>query len=114
MNCKHEKIKSVNCKIFCLYCGEELPIDYIIGKKKIEQQNTQENGENPPENAPEEQQTDEQTSAPAEAVKTPENAAEPVQTDNKPSEPEKAAETPEKAAKTANKTKARNTGRKGK
>ena len=57
MSCKHEKIKSVNCKIYCLYCGEELPIDYIIGKKRIEQQDTQENGENPPENAPEEQQT---------------------------------------------------------
>lgn len=85
MSCKHEKIKSVNCKIFCLYCGEELPIDYIIGKKRIEQQDTQANGENPPENAPEEQQTDEQTSALAEAVKT-----------------------PGKAAKTANKTKARN------
>ena len=91
MSCKHEKIKSVNCKIFCLYCGEELPIDYIVGRKRIEQQGTQENGENPPENAPDEQQTDEQTSDPAEAAKT-----------------------PEKAAKTANKTKARNTGRKGK
>ena len=68
MKCNHEKIKSVNCKIYCLYCGEELPIDYIIGKKKIEQQNNQENGENPPENAPETQQTDEQTSAPAEAA----------------------------------------------
>lgn len=29
MTCKHERIKSVNCRIFCDICGEELPVDYL-------------------------------------------------------------------------------------
>ena len=67
--CLHEKIKSVNCKIFCMYCGKELPIDYLVAKPRIE------------------------------AQKHAEKAAETVQTDNKPSEPEQAAEKPVKPAK---------------
>ena len=39
MNCKHERIKSVNCEIFCLECGEKLPIDYLVGKERIAEQN---------------------------------------------------------------------------
>lgn len=30
--CKHERIKSVNCRIFCVSCGEELPLDYLFVK----------------------------------------------------------------------------------
>ena len=39
MACTHERIKSVNCEIFCMECGEKLPIDYLVGKDRIAQQN---------------------------------------------------------------------------
>lgn len=29
MNCKHEKIKSVNCNLFCMDCGATLPADFF-------------------------------------------------------------------------------------
>ena len=32
MTCKHERIKSVNCRIFCDICGIELPADFVPGK----------------------------------------------------------------------------------
>ena len=35
MACKHERIKSENCVISCLLCGETLPIDYLVGKERI-------------------------------------------------------------------------------
>lgn len=35
MACKHERIKSVNCVIYCDICGKELPIDYLVGKDRI-------------------------------------------------------------------------------
>ena len=35
MACKHERIKSVNCVIFCDICGEQLPVDYLVGKGRI-------------------------------------------------------------------------------
>ena len=38
MACKHEKLKSVNCHIYCQICGEELPIDYLVGKDRIKAQ----------------------------------------------------------------------------
>lgn len=28
MACKHERIKSVNCVLFCIDCGEKLPQGY--------------------------------------------------------------------------------------
>lgn len=82
--CLHEKIKSVNCKIFCMYCGAELPIDYLVAKPRIE------------------------------AQKQAEKAAEPAQMDNKSSEPEQAAEKPVKTVKKETKPKAQRqaTGRK--
>lgn len=43
MSCKHEKIKSVNCEIFCLSCGEKLPIDYLVAKERIAAQKIAEN-----------------------------------------------------------------------
>lgn len=42
MNCNHEKIKSVNCEIFCLFCGEKLPIDYLAAKARIAAQKSAE------------------------------------------------------------------------
>lgn len=30
--CKHERIKSVNCRIFCDLCGAELPLEYLTVK----------------------------------------------------------------------------------
>ena len=38
MACKHERIKSVNCEIFCCECGEKLPIDYMVGRERIANQ----------------------------------------------------------------------------
>jgi len=32
MACNHERIKSVNCRIFCVLCGAELPAEYLTGK----------------------------------------------------------------------------------
>lgn len=36
--CKHERIMSVNCVIYCAECGEILPIDYLVGKDRIKEQ----------------------------------------------------------------------------
>ena len=41
MSCKHERIKSINCHIFCDICGEELPIDYLVAKDRIAAQNAE-------------------------------------------------------------------------
>lgn len=38
MACKHERIKSVNCVIYCEICGEKLPVDYLVGKTRIAEQ----------------------------------------------------------------------------
>ena len=35
MACNHERIKSVNCVIYCDICGEKLPVDYLVGKDRI-------------------------------------------------------------------------------
>ena len=42
MECKHERIKSVNCVIYCDICGEKLPIDYLVGKDRIAEQKAEE------------------------------------------------------------------------
>ena len=42
MACEHKRIKSVNCEIFCMDCGENLPIDYLVGKERIAQQKAEE------------------------------------------------------------------------
>lgn len=41
MACEHKRIKSVNCVIMCADCGEELPIDYLVGKDHIAAQNAE-------------------------------------------------------------------------
>lgn len=38
MSCKHERIKSENCVISCIECGEILPIDYLVAKDRIKAQ----------------------------------------------------------------------------
>ena len=53
MECKHERIKSVNCVIYCDICGEKLPIDYLAGKDRIAEQNAaKEPQETTPKEAP--------------------------------------------------------------
>lgn len=32
MSCKHEKIKSVNCVLFCMDCGATMPADFFTKK----------------------------------------------------------------------------------
>ena len=39
MKCEHKRIQSVNCVISCADCGEILPIDYLVGKDRIKEQN---------------------------------------------------------------------------
>ena len=46
MACNHERIKSVNCVIYCADCGEKLPIDYLVGKSRIAEQKAAETPEN--------------------------------------------------------------------
>ena len=33
MKCEHKRIKSVNCELFCMDCGEALPKDFLTSKK---------------------------------------------------------------------------------
>ena len=54
MACEHKRIKSVNCEIFCMECGEKLPIDYLVGKERIAQQKAE---EPKPEEAPKTKRT---------------------------------------------------------
>lgn len=51
MACAHERIKSVNCVIFCDICGAQLPIDYLVGKDRIANQEAAEPAEKPQETA---------------------------------------------------------------
>lgn len=36
MACKHERIKSVNCVLFCIDCGEKLPSDALNGQTPVQ------------------------------------------------------------------------------
>ena len=47
MECKHERIKSVNCRIFCDICGVELPAGFIPGKHTPEPEQAAEPAEKP-------------------------------------------------------------------
>ena len=38
MTCEHKRIKSTNCVISCMDCGEILPIDYLVAKDRIKAQ----------------------------------------------------------------------------
>lgn len=58
MACEHKRIKSVNCVIFCMDCGEKLPIDYLVGKERIaEQKKAEETAEPEPKEAPKTKRT---------------------------------------------------------
>lgn len=46
MACNHERIKSVNCVISCVLCGEILPADFLTGKHPHEGQKAAETPEN--------------------------------------------------------------------
>ena len=53
MACEHKRIKSENCVISCMDCGEILPIDYIIGRERIAAQKAAESAaEVKPEDSP--------------------------------------------------------------
>lgn len=54
MECKHERIKSVNCVIFCDVCGAKLPVDFLVAKERIKAQNEEKPQEAKPEEAPKE------------------------------------------------------------
>lgn len=54
MECKHERIKSVNCVIYCDVCGAKLPIDYLVGKDTIQAQKAAETPAEEPKEAPKE------------------------------------------------------------
>lgn len=32
MECKHERLKTVNNRLFCMDCGAELPIEFLTAK----------------------------------------------------------------------------------
>ena len=49
MKCEHKRIKSENCVISCIDCGEILPIDYLVGRDRIAQQKAEEPAEKPQE-----------------------------------------------------------------
>ena len=51
MACNHERIKSVNCVIYCDICGEKLPVDYLVGKSRIAEQKGAEQPAEPPKKA---------------------------------------------------------------
>ena len=34
MNCVHKRIKSVNCVLYCMECGAELPPDFLTKPKQ--------------------------------------------------------------------------------
>lgn len=46
MECKHERIKSVNCVLFCMDCGTQLPADFQTGKHQSEPDKVAETPEN--------------------------------------------------------------------
>ena len=63
MSCNHERIKSVNCVIYCDICGEKLPIDYLVGKSRIADQKAAEAAKEP-------QETEEPKEAPKATKRT--------------------------------------------
>lgn len=51
MSCEHKRLKSVNCVIYCADCGKILPVDYLVGKSRIEAQKAAETPAEPQEKA---------------------------------------------------------------
>ena len=52
MSCEHKRLKSVNCVIYCAECGEKLPVDYLVGKSRIEEQKAAETPAEPQKSEP--------------------------------------------------------------
>lgn len=52
MDCTHEQIKSVNCELFCLKCGEKLPADFLTDKISPAPKKTAETPAEPKKEAP--------------------------------------------------------------
>lgn len=46
MTCEHKRIKSVNCVLFCMDCGAQLPADFQTGKRQSEPDKAAETPEN--------------------------------------------------------------------
>ena len=46
MKCEHKQIKSVNCVISCISCGEILPLEFLTGKKSSAPETPAETQEN--------------------------------------------------------------------
>jgi len=109
MNCNHEKIKSVNCEIFCLFCGEKLPIDYLVAKKRIAEQKS---AEKPVADAPADDNTV-VANRPAETPENGENLVADVPAWNDTVVAEAPAETPETPGKTERKAAAKGRGKGG-
>ena len=36
MDCKHERLRTVKHRVFCAECGEELPLEFLLGRGKEE------------------------------------------------------------------------------
>ena len=51
MVCNHDRIKSVNCVLFCDICGEKLPADFLTGKTRAQDQKAAETPAEPQESA---------------------------------------------------------------
>lgn len=51
MACTHERIKSVNCILFCDICGEKLPADFFAMKKPKKEEKAAETPVEPQETA---------------------------------------------------------------
>lgn len=50
MECKHKRIKSVNCELFCIDCGEKLPDSFLMlvnGQKQAENRSAEDPKEKP-------------------------------------------------------------------
>lgn len=41
MECKHKRIKSVNCELFCIDCGEKLPDSFLMPVNEQKQHENQ-------------------------------------------------------------------------
>lgn len=46
MTCEHKRIKSVNCVLFCMDCGAQLPADFQTGNHPSEPDKAAETPEN--------------------------------------------------------------------
>lgn len=49
MNCKHERLRTVGDRVFCVVCEEELPLDFLLnGTKQAEKRDPDEKQDKAP------------------------------------------------------------------